>query len=422
MTKKTIRPGVRAISWMCTLVYFTSYLLRKNLGVMLVKVCLDMEVAESAFAIVLTGLTIAYGGGQIVSGMLGDKIPPRYMIACGLGVATLANVAVYFTDSIPLMTVFWCLNGFANSMIWGPMIKLFSMYLDDAEYNFGMMRVMWGSYSATVVLRILCPTLLFFINWRGVMLILAACGAAVTAAFMLTYRKVFAHPLRANDEKKEKEVSAEATPTAPTVTPLPKSVWLPTVLIILGIIMHGMLREGVDVWMPSFLCQTFGMPEENAIFSTVILSIFAVLSLTLFGFLHRRFFRNEVTCGAFSFAVATVAAAILYIVNRAGGSVIASMILMAIIIGCMSGANLMLIATVPKRYAKSGKISTFTGVLDAAAYAGAAISTYGFAVIAEGKGWNFTILTWALIGGAGLVLTLVAVPLWKKFRREYADK
>lgn len=419
--KNQQRKGVRAIAWMCTLVYFTSYLLRKNLGVMLVKVCLDMDVTESAFAIVLTGLTIAYGGGQIVSGMLGDKIPPRYMIFIGLSVATLANFSVYFTSSIPMMTVLWCINGFANSMIWGPMVKLFAECLNDKEYNFSMMRVMWGSYSATVALRIICPTLLFFINWRGVMLVIAGFAAIVTALYMLTYDRVFKSSESGNDAA-EGANGQVAHASAPAVEPLPKSVWVPTILLILGIIMHGMLREGVDVYMPSFLCDTFGMSEENAIFSTVILSVFAVLSLTLFGYLHRRFFKNEIMCGAVSFGVATAAAVVLYIINSAGGSVVASMILMAIIIACMSGANLMLIATAPKRYARSGKVSTFTGVLDAAAYVGAAISTYGFAVIAEGKGWNFTILTWVFIAAAGLVFSLVAAPLWRKFRQTYADK
>ncbi len=420
--KNEQRKGVRAIAWMSTLVYFTSYLLRKNLGVMLVKVCLDMDVKESAFAIVLTGLTIAYGSGQIVSGMLGDKIPPRYMIFFGLSVATLANFSVYFTDSIPMMTVLWCINGFANSMIWGPMVKLFTECLSDKEYNFSMMRVMWGSYSATVALRIICPTLLFFINWRGVMLVIAAFAAVVMTVYMLTYNRIFTRSAKGADGEACAAKEEKVQEPAPAAVPLPKSVWTPTVLLILGIITHGMLREGVDVYMPSFLCDTFNMSEENAIFSTVILSVFAVLSLTLFGYLHRRFFPNEIACGAFAFGVATVAAVVLYIVNSAGGSVVASMILMAIIIACMSGANLMLIATAPKRYAKSGKVSTFTGVLDAAAYLGAAISTYGFALIAEGKGWNFTILTWVFIAAAGLVFSLVAAPLWRKFRQTYADK
>ncbi len=406
---------VRAIAWLCTLVYFTSYLLRKNLGVMLVKVCSDMGVLESALAVVMTGLTVCYGGGQLVSGVLGDKISPQRMIVCGLTVASIANVAIYFTDSIPLMTVVWCINGFAHSMLWAPMVRLFTMYLNDREYSYGMMRLMLGSSFATVFLRIFCPAMLFVVDWRAIMLILALFGVGVTVLFALASRRLFRDPIAPT------AVQAAEPEAKPQVTPLPRLALPMTALILIAIIMHGMLREGVDVWMPSFLCQTFGMPEENAIFSTVILSVFGMLSFTVFDLLYRRVFHNELTCSAFTFGLATVAAVVLYILTRTGGSAIASMLMMAIIIGCMSGVNLMLVAMVPKRYQKSGKVSTFTGLLDAAAYVGAAISTYGFAALFESFGWSTTIFVWALVGAAGVVFCAVAVPLWRRFRRNYAD-
>ena len=165
-------PRVRGIAWMTTLVYFTSYLLRKNLGVMLVKVCSDMGVLESALAATLTGLTICYGGGQLLSGWLGDKIAPERLVLCGMIVASLANVAIYFTDSIPLMTVVWCINGVAHSMFWAPIVKLYTVYLTDKEYSYAMMRLMFGSTFATVFLRIFCPAMLFVVDWRTIMLIL----------------------------------------------------------------------------------------------------------------------------------------------------------------------------------------------------------------------------------------------------------
>ena len=407
-------PRVRGIAWMTTLVYFTSYLLRKNLGVMLVKVCSDMGVLESALAATLTGLTICYGGGQLLSGWLGDKIAPERLVLCGMIVASLANVAIYFTDSIPLMTVVWCINGVAHSMFWAPIVKLYTVYLTDKEYGYAMMRLMFGSTFATVFLRIFCPAMLFVVDWRTIMLILALFGAAVGVLFAISSRRLFVTPVAVNAAE-PREAEAEE------IKPLPRFALPMTALIIIAIIMHGMLREGVDVWMPSFLCSTFGMPEENAIFSTVILSIFGMFSFTVFDYLYRHVFKNELTCSAFIFGLSTVAAAVLYALTRTGGSMIVSMLMMAVIIGCMSGVNLILVATVPKRYKKSGKVATFTGVLDAAAYLGAAIATYGFAALFENRGWSATIFVWALVGGAGVLFCLLALPLFKKFRKTYAD-
>ena len=94
---------------------------------------------------------------------------------------------------------------------------------------------------------------------------------------------------------------------------------------------------------------------------------------------------------------------------------------MAVIVACMHGINLMLITVVPKRFVKSGKVATYSGLLNACTYVGASISTYGFAALAESFGWNFTILTWVMVSVAGILVCLAAVPLWKKFRKEYAD-
>ena len=361
MEAKKRRFAAKIIAWVCALAYFTSYVLRKNLGVMLVKVCSDMGVAESALAIVLTGLTITYGAGQLISGMLGDKVSPVMMIAGGLGISAIINAAFYFVESVPMMTVLWCINGFAHSMIWAPMVKLFSVYLADDEYNFAIMRVMWGSAFATVFLRIFCPAMLLVTSWRTIMLITAIYGAVIASSFFIFSKRVFAEPV-------VRAPKVDANPDAQPVTvPLPAYALAPIVLIIVSIVMHGMLKEGVDVWMPSFLCEVFGMPEENAIFSTVILSVISLVSFTVFGWVYRRFLRNELSCSLFCFVLATGAALLLFLSIKVNAPAAISMILMALIMACMTGVNLMLVATVPKRFVKSGKVSTFTGLLDAAA-------------------------------------------------------
>ncbi|MBQ8345478.1 MAG: hypothetical protein IJY42_04330, partial [Clostridia bacterium] len=90
--------------------------------------------------------------------------------------------------------------------------------------------------------------------------------------------------------------------------------------------------------------------------------------------------------------------------------------------------NLMLITVVPKRFLKSGKVSTYSGLLNACTYVGAAIGTPLFAAMlpagesAEGSGDpGVLILMWAAISVLGVAVCLGAVPLWKKFRKEYAD-
>ena len=77
--KSTIAPRTKKIAYLLAVVYFTSYCMPVNLAVMLVKICSEMQLEKSALAIVITGLTIAYGAGQVVSGFLGDRLKPYHI-------------------------------------------------------------------------------------------------------------------------------------------------------------------------------------------------------------------------------------------------------------------------------------------------------------------------------------------------------
>lgn len=410
-----VTPRAKGIAWTFTLVYFASYLLRINFAVMIVKICSEMALPKSSLAVVVTALTVAYGIGQVVSGLLGDKIKPQWMLTVGIGVAVACNLAMYFAQAVPLMTVIWCINGFAHAMLWPPMVRMMSTHLRNDEYSYAVVRVSCGSSIATILLYLGCPLLLKLTDWRTVMLICAACGALIWGFWVLVSPRL----LSGNGVIENQQLTSKTQ--IPNNVALPKFVFLPIVLIMLGIILQGVMRDGVTNWMPSFLNETFGMPEENAIFSTVILAVFSMVSFVFFDVVQRKLFQNEVFCAAMIFVLAAVSAGVMYVVNLFGGSVVISMLLMAVIVACMHGINLMLISVVPKRFVRTGKVSTFSGILNACTYVGASLSTYGFAALAERFGWTFTILMWVIVSVLGIVVCLLAAPVWRRFRREFAD-
>ncbi len=410
-----ISQRVRGISYLLMLVYFASYIMRINFAVMIVKVCSEMQIQKSALAIVLTGLTVAYGAGQVLSGIVGDKIKPRTMIIGGLLLAVLCNIAMFFAHNVILMTVIWTINGIAHSMLWPPIVRLLSSTLDDEGYSYAIVRVSWGSSIATILLYSVCPMLLHVMNWREIILLCAALGFFILITWIVFSKRLFASESQIDRVEKMKTKSQEKP------LPIPKYVFIPMILIMLGIILQGMLRDGVTNWIPSLLNESFGIAEEDAIFASVIPAIFSMVSFYVFDLLHRKVFRNEVFCSAVIFGGSLAFAILMYAVNTLLSSAIISVFVVAMIIACVHGINLMLISVVPKRFAKSGKVATFSGLLNACTYIGAAIATPVFARIAETSGWGVTILSWAIIALLGLAVCLGAVPLWKRFRREYSD-
>lgn len=408
-----ISKKAKQISWLCTAVYFASYIMRINFAAIMVKAGADMNVPKTSLAIVVTCLTVAYGSGQIISGLLGDKVKPSLMLSAGLLLACVCNTLMFFANTIPLMSVIWCVNGFAHSLLWPPMVRIMSTYLTNDEYSYCSLRVYCGSSGATVLVYLCAPLLFDITGWRGIMLVCAAIGLAIAILWMTVNKKLLVDPVN--------EKSADKGKTAAKTVPLPKFVYLPVVLIAIAIALQGVLRDGVTNWMPSYLLETFGLSEEHAIVSTVITAVFSVVSFGFFDKLYRKVFKNEVFCAAIIFIGSAVSALALYAVNRFTSAVAVSMVLMALIVGCMHGVNLMLITIVPKRFVKCGKVSTFSGVLNAFTYVGSAVSTYAFAAFAESRGWSFTIFTWLIISALGVLASCVAAPFWKKFKNDYSE-
>ena len=392
--------------------YFGSYIMRINFAVMMVRICSDMSVTKTDLAIVVTALTISYGVGQVVSGFVGDKIKPQYLLTAGLALAIVCNVAMFFCTSIPVMTVVWAINGLAHAMLWPPIVRLISTFIPSEEYSYASVRVSWGSSIATIVLYLVCPLLLSFMNWRSIILACAGIGVCIMAVWLATSGKLFADELmlvRAEQKTTDKGKARNI--------PIPALAIFPVIFVIIGIIFQGMMRDGVTNWMPSFLLETFNLPEDSSILATVILAVFSLFSFWVFDVIYRKFINNEVLCGGVIFGIALVAATALYIVNKLTSSVLVSMLLMAVIVGCMHGVNLMLIAIVPKSFAKYGKVSTMSGLLNSCTYIGAAAATSGFAALATAtNSWTPTLFVWIIICLVGTLACIVAAPLWKRFQ------
>ena len=406
-----VKGRVKAIAWLLCLAYFASYVMRINLSVMITEVYTSLGKTKDDVAIILTALTITYGLGQIFCGVLGDKLKPRLILTIGFMIAISCNIAIFFAKSIVLMAIIWAINGLGHAMFWPPIVKLMAQNLTEAEYSYASVRVTWGSSLATILLYLSCPFMLIIMSWRTIMLICAIVGAIIMVAWIILYPKLF----------KEKGKGAKGNNIQNvqniTVKP-PRYVFLPLILIMGAIIMQGALRDGVTAWMPSYLVDVFKIPTKWSILITVVLAIFSMISFTVFDYINRRFFKNEVLSAAMIFVIATASAGLLYLTNHFNIAVL-SILLMSILVACMHGTNLMLIAIAPKRFKRSGKVSTYSGIMNACTYVGAAISTYGFAALATALGWGVTIIIWIGVALVGAILCLIALPKWTKFRKEY---
>ena len=410
-TKRSING--KALAWLLTLVYFTSYMTRKNFATVLQEAISDTNIPKETLSIVLVAMTVTYGVGQIINGRLGDKFKPTNMIFCGLLIATAVNIIFPFiSSSVISMAIFWGINGFAQSMMWPPIVKILVTNCDDKMYNYSSLRISWGSSFATIALYLIAPlTISVTGSWKAIFLVSSIIGVAACITWFFVKSRISVH------QSENENVPAEIiVPQKNSHFSVPRSAIFPLIFIIFAIVFQGMLRDGVANWTPTILADVYGMSNHSAILSGAVLAIFSIVCFAISSAVYKRFFTNEVLCGALIFGVAILAALILFILF--GKSSLVAIICLTLITGCMHGVNLMLITHVPKRFKKHGNISTFAGILNACTYIGEAIFTYGLALIANHFSWRTSIAICFAMGLLGMICCIIASQPWNKFTKE----
>ena len=397
----------KPLAWLLTLVYFTSYMTRKNFATVLQQVISETGIEKDTLSIVLVSMTVAYGIGQVINGRLGDKFKPTNMIFCGLIMATTVNIIFPFAQgAVPVMALLWGINGYAHSMMWPPIVKILVTNCDDDMYSYAVVRVSWGSSFATIALYFIAPLIIALTStWKAICFVGAAIGVVMCVVWFSLKGKINTDMPR--ETKTDKKAGGFR---------LPKAAVFPTVFIVLGIIFQGMLRDGVATWMPTYLAEIHQMSNETSILSAVFPAIFSILTFAISNWLYKKFFTNEVVCGAVIFGISVLAAGVLLLLF--GKSSIVAIVCFTLITGCMHGINLMLITHVPKRFKKYGNISTFAGLFNACTYVGEAIFLYGIAALANNFGWQFSIGTCLAIAILGTLCCFIAASPWKKFSNE----
>ena len=144
--------------------------------------------------------------------------------------------------------------------------------------------------------------------------------------------------------------------------------------------------------------------------------VFALISQQIAGILFNKVFKDAFRSAFFIFIVGALAATALYFVNLWNGNVVLSVLLLALLTGCMHGVNMNLICILPPILAGNGKVSAVSGLLNSFTYVGSAISMYVIPLIAENADWSVTILMWIGFAGVGTVLNLLCLPIWKRYK------
>ena len=446
MTKRlTSEKEMKFLCFLCCLAYFMSYLTRLNYAACMVELQQVLGIGKGIAGLPVTMCFLSYGVGQLVCGFLGDKFSPQGMIFTGLAGSAACNLLVAACPRMEIIIPVWCANGFFQSMLWPPMVRIMAEMLSDKWYRQSCVLVSMASSLATVAIYVFTPLCIQVSGWETVFILPGVLGVLAAVFWIVNTRRL------GRTGKKDPEGAAEGTPTAseaaaaaslsseaavsrktaagservtgsPGQNSLQKTTFFqlfaeaPLVLILLAIILQGTLRDGMTTWMPVYMNEVFGMSSAKSILSAAALPVFGVFSTLLASMLLSRL-KSEVFTAALLFGTGMAASAVM--LPFYNGFPAVCILMMTLITGCMHGVNLMLISRVPGHFTGFGKVSTVSGILNAATYIGSSLSTYGFGAVADRAGWRTVILLWTGIALLGAALMLLAKRKWGQFCGKY---
>lgn len=399
----TVSAGARKailIGGMCSLSYLAVYIARNTLGAVS-----PQMIEEGLFSTEEVGLLssiyfITYAVGQLINGIIGDRVKAKHMISFGLLLAGISSFLFSFlARSAALPYIAYGLMGFFLSMIYGPMTKVVSENTEPLYTT----RCSMGYEFASLLGSPLAGLLAAFMVWRGVFSlsssILLLMGCICFGVFTLFERRGLVsynqYPIR-------KESGG-------AVKVLLKHHIVKFTLVAL---LTGVVRTTVVFWLPTYLSQYLQFsPQQAALLftiATLVISLTTFFAIVLYERLGHDMNKTVLLC----FSLSAVCFLLVFLLRQPALNIL---FLVLAIMGS-NGAATMLWSRYCPGLRDTGMVSGATGFLDFVSYMAASASSTLFANAVSAIGWGYLILVWF---GLMVVGVIIALP-YDKWKRKNA--
>ena len=260
MERLTERRKIQRAIMLFAFAYLVSYITRINFGAVVTEMVRQTGMNRASLSAALTGSFLTYGAGQLISGWLGDRVQPKYLVLAGLLATSAMNLLLPFCRIAVQMTVVWCFNGLAQALLWPPIVKLMATQFSYNVYRRASVVVSLGSSAGTVLVYLLSPSCIALAGWRSVFWLCSFCGLLMACVWQKSCRLI---PM---------ETPRGAEPAPSTIGFLRRPLIL---CILLCIVLQGALRDGITTWTPTYIADTYQFSSIVSILTGVVMPVFS---------------------------------------------------------------------------------------------------------------------------------------------------
>ena len=414
-------PGLRArrgLNWATVgLMYTSYYFCRYNFSYANKAISDEFGFTKSDMGTILSMQFVAYGCGQMINGLLTDKLGGKKAMLIGAVGTVTVNLlfgVASFWGMLSLFSLLWGLNGYVQSFGSPGFIKINSSWFSEKQRGtfagiFGFM-INLGRLAANKLLPLLLAGFALGslaqippLHWRWLFWVPALIASLVAIVFACvvkdTPEEAGFHNLFAGEaDHADTDVRAQLGVVFRHVV-TNHVVWI----IAVAYACTGAVRQAVDQWFPVYFQEVHHLQMTGWLFQLLgyLIPLVASGGSFLSGWISDRFFQSRrapVACGIYLIEMAVILAATQV---QTVGWAVAFFVMVSFTVNSTHS----LLGPAAAMDIGGRKMAAFaSGCIDAFQYFGAALGMKVLGWVLDHKGWNYYFYYMLPFGAIGAVL------------------
>lgn len=388
-TKKALLIGA-----VCAVAYGSVYICRDILSALSPQLTKGGVFSVDQLGTMSSVFFFTYAVGQLINGIIGDRIQSKYMVSLGLILASCAFFAIPpLVRSISIPVVLYGAVGFFLAMIYAPMTKMIAENTEPDLATRCNVAHSVASYLGAPAAGLLAATL----AWKP--------AINVSCAILFIMGLIFFFSVTVFEKKGMVQYGRfrPQKSAGGSVTVLIKRDIIRWTVVAM---LTGVVRTAIMFWLPQYISEHLHFnPGQSATMYTVATSVIVINSF-LAVLIYDKLKRNLNKTLFLFFFVSAVCFLGMYFISQPFLN-LTLMILAMVFSNCAS--SIMWSRYCPSLY-DTGMVSSATGFLDFCSYMAAAVSSKLFAGAVGAIGWSNLILVWCGLMAVGI---LISLPLHK---------
>jgi OPA family glycerol-3-phosphate transporter-like MFS transporter len=306
------------------------------------------------------------------------------------------------------MRILWCLNGVVQSALWPNVVNILTTMLPVKKIAGGMVIMHTTGAAGSAGAFLVSAACLKWFSWRAVFfvpaIILLTFGIIWSFGMTIIRRKIAGNELL-SEENQNGGSEGVKKPERGIFMSLMTGGLLFAAAAAVG---NGFLRDGITVWLPTYMHDTFNVESALAVFVSVVIPVSQVGG----AFFAKKIYaacRGPFLTALIFYGIALVS--VLTIVIGGRNSIILTSVCFAVCATMMTSVNTALVSFFPLVFRSRGLTAFVSGHINAFVYIGSIAAASGFGVAADISGWDAVLF---IMGGVSAISVIFCLAGWKQ--------